>query len=54
LDQSDKPIDEELLAHARICISKLSNDFKANQQVWKRFFVNSRGILKGQGGSCSS
>uniref|UniRef100_A0A915PB38 Kinesin-like protein n=1 Tax=Meloidogyne floridensis TaxID=298350 RepID=A0A915PB38_9BILA len=32
LDQSDKPIDEELLAHARICISKLSNDFKANQQ----------------------
>ncbi|KAF7636437.1 Kinesin-like protein [Meloidogyne graminicola] len=32
LDQSDKPIDEELLAHARIYISKLANDFKATQQ----------------------
>lgn len=29
----EKPLDEELLAHARICISKLSSDFKSNQQV---------------------
>ena len=49
----EKPLDEELLAHARICISKLSSDFKSNQQkimqlesgsgdVVKRFDVTSK------------
>lgn len=32
LSEVEKPIDEELLAHARICISKLASDFKAHQQ----------------------
>uniref|UniRef100_A0A183BVI0 Kinesin-like protein n=1 Tax=Globodera pallida TaxID=36090 RepID=A0A183BVI0_GLOPA len=32
LKDKDKPIDEELLTHARICISKLTSDFKANRQ----------------------
>uniref|UniRef100_A0A914DCI7 Kinesin-like protein n=1 Tax=Acrobeloides nanus TaxID=290746 RepID=A0A914DCI7_9BILA len=32
LNDSDKPIDEELLAHTRICISKLTSDFKSASQ----------------------
>ncbi|KAH7731283.1 hypothetical protein AAVH_00180 [Aphelenchoides avenae] len=32
LTESEKPIDDELLAHARICISKLTSDFKTAQQ----------------------
>lgn len=30
---NDKPLDEEMLAHARICISKLTTDYKTALQV---------------------
>lgn len=33
LSENDKPIDDELLAHTRICISKLTSDYKTAQQV---------------------
>lgn len=38
MNDNDKPIDEELLAHTRICISKLTSDFKSASQVCPTYF----------------
>lgn len=36
--ESDKPfVDEELLAHARICVSKVTSDFKASNAKLNNF-----------------
>ncbi|KAI1729238.1 kinesin motor domain-containing protein [Ditylenchus destructor] len=46
LIDTDKPVDEELLAHARICISKLSSDFKSNQQKLQQIESGSGDVSK--------